>query len=53
MQDLILALWGLLNVPFTFMGYTFTLWNVIEAGIVLFIMGFAFGKIILFTESKR
>ena len=53
MQDLILALWGLLNIQFNFMGYTFSLFNVIEGGIVLFIFGFAFGKIILFTENKR
>ena len=53
MQELVQSLWSLLNIPFTVLGFTFTFWNVIEAGIVLYIMGFAFGKVILFTENKR
>ena len=53
MQELVQSLWSLLNISFTFLGFTFTFWNVIEAGIVLYIMGFAFGKIILFTENRR
>lgn len=53
MSDVFLCLWNFLNYDFTYHGLTFSLFNVIEAGVVLSIIGMAIAKIFFFALNKR
>lgn len=53
MQAVFLTIWDFLNYEWNYGQFTFSLWNVIEAGFVLSIIGFAIGKIIFFVNEKR
>lgn len=53
MRNLINAFWTILQIPFTFMGVEFTLYDVFWAGVILSVIGFFIGKIIFFVENRR
>lgn len=58
MQDsglyyMIIYLWGAINIPFTYFGITFTLWDVIKGGMILTLIGLFIGKIIFFFNNRR
>ena len=53
MRELINAFWGVLHIEFTYLGITFTLYDVFIAGVILSIVGFFIGKIIFFVECRR
>ena len=53
MSQVFATIWSFLNYDFIYHGITFSLWNVIEASIVLSILGMFIGKVIFFVNEKR
>ena len=53
MKEVFLCIWQFMNYDFHYGNFTFNLWNVLEASIVLTIIGIAIGKIFFFVNGKR
>ena len=51
--DVVSSFFNVLNIPFHFMGITFTFLDVFWAGIILTLIGLAIGKIFFFVNNKR
>lgn len=51
--DMVSAFFNVLNISYTIGGFTFTLLDVFEAGIILSIFGFFIGKIIFGVFNRR
>lgn len=53
MKEVFVTIWNFMNYDFVYGQFTFSLWNVLEAGIVLSIIGLFIGKILFFVNEKR
>lgn len=53
MGQVITTMWNILNIQMSIQGFSFSLWNVVEAGIILSLIGLALSKIIFFINEKR
>lgn len=53
MREVVIAFFNILNIQFTYDGFSFSLLDVVYTSLLLTVFGLFIGKIIFFTLNKR